>query len=124
MLRTLLAAIAGVAVWGIGVTLLNLGLRHGWADYAAVEKAMTFTTAMMAARLCMSGASSLAGGYIASLISRENRNAALGSAVVLLVLFAPYHLSIWAKFPIWYHLIFFASLLFLPLIGARFAPRR
>jgi hypothetical protein len=124
MLRTLLAAVVGVIVWGIGVTVLNLGLRHGWSDYAAVEKAMTFTTAMLAARLGMSAASSLAGGYIASLISRENFNAAPASGVILLALFVPYHLTIWDKFPLWYHLTFFASLLILPLIGARLAPTR
>jgi hypothetical protein len=123
MVRTLLAAIAGVIVWGIGVTLLNLGLRHGWSGYAAVEKAMTFTTAMMAARLAMSAASSLASGYAASRISRENLNAALGAGVILLALFVPYHLTIWDKFPIWYHLTFFASLPIMSVIGARLARR-
>ena len=51
MLRTIGGAIAGVVVWTIAITFLNLGLRHGWADYAAVEKAMTFTLSMKLARL-------------------------------------------------------------------------
>jgi len=121
MLRTILAAIAGIIVWGIVVSLLNLGLRHGWPDYAAVEKAMTFTVPMMAARLAMSGVASLVGGYVASRISRENFNAALAAGVILLAIFAPFHYTIWDKFPIWYHLTFLASLPLLSLLGGRFA---
>ncbi|HEY2068883.1 MAG TPA: hypothetical protein VGG48_04960 [Rhizomicrobium sp.] len=123
MVRTILAAIAGVLVWGVGVTVLNLGLRHGWADYAAVEKAMAFTVPMMAARLSMSGASSLVSGYVASLISRESPRAALIAGVVLLACFVPFHLTIWDKFPLWYHLTFFVSLPVLSVIGSRFSGR-
>lgn len=121
MLRTILAAIAGVIVWGIVVSLLNLGLRHGWPDYAAVEKAMTFTLPMMAARLAMCGVASLVSGYVASRISRENFNAALAAGVILLAIFAPFHYTIWDKFPPWYHLTFLASLPLLSLLGGRFA---
>ncbi len=120
-MRTVLAGIAGVIVWGVVVTLLNLGLRHGWADYAAVEKAMTFTVAMMAARLSMSGVASLVSGYLASRISHERFNAALISGVILLALFAPFHYTIWDKFPVWYHLTFLTSLPVLSLLGGRFA---
>ncbi len=121
MLRLILGIIVGVLVWGVLVTILNLGLRHGWSDYAAVEKAMTFTLPMMIARLSMSGVSSLAGGAVASAISRERLRAALGAGVILLALFIPVHLSIWTKFPIWYHLTFLTSLPVLSVIGGRFS---
>jgi hypothetical protein len=113
--------ILGVVAWGVLVTVLNLGLRHGWSDYAAVEKAMAFTLPMMIARLSESGVSSLVSGAVASTISRERFKAALGAGVILLALFAPFHASIWTKFPIWYHLIFLISLPVLSVIGGRFA---
>ncbi|MGH6872816.1 MAG: hypothetical protein ACREHE_15040 [Rhizomicrobium sp.] len=122
MLRGILGAIAGVVTWFVAITVLGLALRYSWPDYAAVEKAMTFTVPMMAARLAVSGIGSLTGGYVASLISRERLWAALGAGVILLVPFVPYHLTtaIWSKFPVWYHLTFFVSLPLLSVIGARF----
>ena len=58
-MRLVGAVIAGLVAWVAIVTLLNLGLRHGWPDYAAVEGVMIFTLPMMAARLAMSAISSL-----------------------------------------------------------------
>ena len=51
MVRTVLSVIAGFVAWGIVVTAINFAMRHAWPDYAAVEKAMTFTLPMMLARL-------------------------------------------------------------------------
>ncbi len=48
------------------VTILSLGLRHGWLGYGEVENEMTFTVPTMAARLVMSGIGSLAGGFAAA----------------------------------------------------------
>ena len=59
MLRLVGGVIAGIVAWIVIVTALNLGLRHGWPAYAAVEKAMAFTVPMMVARLSMSAVSSL-----------------------------------------------------------------
>jgi len=43
---------------------------------------------------------------------------------VLLLIFAPFHYSIWSKFPIWRHLTFLVSLPLLNFIGGRLAPAR
>ena len=123
MLRTIGAVIAGVLVWGIGVTVLNLAFRHGWPAYAAVEKAMLFTVPMMAARLSISGISSLASGFVAATIGRGVQSALL-AGVVLLLIFIPIHYSIWSKFPLWYHLTFLISLPVLSIIGGQFSRSR
>jgi hypothetical protein len=117
MLRIVAGAVAGAVVWFIAVTILNFGLRYGWHDYAAVEKAMTFTVPMMAARLTESGIASLIGGMVAAMIGRDRMRPALGAGVILLVLFAPIHYSLWSKFPIWYHLTFLTSLVVLSVVG-------
>jgi len=123
MLRQIGGAVVGVIAWGIVVTVLNLGLRHGWPAYAAVEKAMLFTVPMMAARLSISGISSLVSGYAAAAVGRSGQ-AALIAGVVLLLIFLPIHYTIWSKFPIWYHLTFLISLPLLSVIGGRFSRSR
>lgn len=123
MLRMIAGAVAGVIVWAIVATLLNLGLRHGWPDYAAVEKAMTFTVPMMAARLSESAISSLVSGWSAATIGRSRRSALIAGSI-LLALFVPVHYSLLDKFPLWYHLTFLISLLVLSVIGGRFARVR
>lgn len=109
MWRSIGGAIAGLIAWTVFVSVLNLGLRHAWFDYAAVEKAMNFTVPMMAARLSISAVSSLGSGAVAGLIDR-GRWAALAAGTLLLLMFAPIHYSLWNRFPIWYHAIFFVSL--------------
>lgn len=122
MLRLIGGTIAGVVAWSIVVTLLNLALRHGWPDYAAVERAMAFTLSMMLARLAESGASSLLSGWIAARVSRWSR-AGLVSGVILLLVFLPLHYGLWQRFPIWYHLVFLASLPLFGCLGGRLAYR-
>lgn len=112
-MRLIGGVISGLVAWTAIVTILNLGLRYGWPDYAAVERAMTFTLPMMAARLAMSGVASLAGGFVAAAIEK-GRRAPLVSGAILMLLFLPVHYNLWAKFPVWYHLTFLASL---PLLG-------
>jgi hypothetical protein len=120
MLRQIGGAVVGVIAWGIVVTVLNLGLRHGWPAYAAVEKAMLFTVPMMAARLSISGISSLVSGFVAAAIGRRGQ-AALIAGVLLLLIFLPIHYMIWSKFPLWYHLTFLTSLPVLSIIGGQFS---
>lgn len=123
MLRLVSGILVGILAWVVIAILLNLGLRHGWHDYAAVEKVMTFTAAMMAARLSISAIGSLASGAVAARIDRSSR-APLFAGMILLLLFLPVHYSLWSKFPLWYHLTFFASLPILSVIGGRLAGSR
>ena len=110
--------VVGLAVWVAVVSLLDRSMRYGWHDYAAVEKAMTFTFAMMIARLSESAISSLVSGYLAALVGRGGR-APLVAGVVLLLMFIPIHYSIWSHFPIWYHLTFLISLPLLSSLGGK-----
>jgi hypothetical protein len=121
--RLIGGTVAGLVAWFAVVTVLNLGLRHSWPAYAAVEKAMTFTLSMMLARLGESALSSLASGAVAALVARD-RKAALFSGLVLLAMFLPVHYSLWHKFPVWYHLTFLVSLVVLSAFGALFSKQR
>jgi hypothetical protein len=116
MLRLIGGVIAGVIAWTILVTVLDWILRHGWQDYAAVEKSMAFAIPMMAARLLMSAVCSLAAGFAAA---RLDKRAPLIAGTILLLLFIPVHYALWSKFPIWYHLTFLSSLPLLSLAGGK-----
>jgi hypothetical protein len=120
MLRLIGGVIAALLVWTAAAILLNFGLRYGLPGYAAVEKAMTFTVPMMAARLGISFIATLACGYTAAAVGKR-QSAALIVGVILLLLFIPVHYGLWHKFPIWYHLTFLISLPVLSVIGGRFA---
>jgi hypothetical protein len=119
MLRLIGGIIAGVVVWGLVVSGIDIAMRHGWHDYAVVEKAMTFTLPMMIARLSESAVSSLIAGFIAALIDRSGW-AALIAGALLMVLFAPEHYRLLHQFPIWYHATFLLSLPILSWIGGKF----
>jgi hypothetical protein len=116
MLKLIGGVVAGLVAWIVLVSALDWILRNGWHDYAAVEKAMTFTVPMMAVRLAMSATCSLAAGNAAA---RLDKRAPLIAGTILLLLFIPVHYSMWDKFPIWYHLTFLTSLPVMSLVGGK-----
>jgi hypothetical protein len=119
MLRKIGAVIAALVTWTVVVTLLNFGLRYGFPGYAAVEKAMTFTPAMMWARLAVSFAATLSAGAVTAWIARDRNLWPLITGMVLLAIFIPVHRAIWEHFPLWYHLTFLPSLPILSVAGGR-----
>ena len=123
MLRSVLAVLAAAVAWVVVATLLNLAIRHSWAEYAAVEQSMSFTLPMLLLRLLVGVAASFASGLAGALISKGNRKPIYVFAVLLLALFLPVHYSLWARFPVWYHLFFLASLLVFPVLGAMSRPQ-
>ena len=119
-MRTIGAIAAGLAAWILVATAGNLVLRMSWPAYATVEKAMLFGNAMLASRLLLGAVSSLVAGFVTASLSRRRSTLAAWSLVVLLLaVFVPIHLHFWQRFPLWYHLVFFASLAVFTLFGAR-----
>jgi hypothetical protein len=124
MLKTVAGIVAGVIVWFVVATLVNLLFRRFWSGYAGAELALNFTLAMMVGRLLLGALSSLCAGFAVAWITKANGKAVKVFAVLLTVGFIPVHFGLWDKFPLWYHLIFLASLFPLALLGARlFTPR-
>jgi hypothetical protein len=123
MKRSIFAVVAGLAVWMLVATLLNFGLRAGLAGYALAEPAMAFTLGMKVARLILGALASLAAGAAAGLIA-PSKTAGWVLGAIILALFIPVHIQLWAKFPVWYHLVFLGTLLPLVTMGAAFARTR
>ena len=123
MIRAILAFITGLAVWVLVVSLLNRGLRIGLQGYAAAEPQMTFTYGMMLARLTLGALASLAAGAVTRTVTPSNARVSWVLGVFLLAGFIPTHVRLWAKFPVWYHLVFLGTLVPLVVLGAMFSGR-
>jgi hypothetical protein len=123
MLRSILAVLVAVLAWVAVVTVLNLGIRMAWPDYATAEPGMRFSLLMLIARLTMGAIASFAAGLIAVTIARRAKWPAYTVAIVLLLAFIPVHYDLWVRFPTWYHLVFLASLVLFTLLGATSRPR-
>ena len=123
MRRSIFAVVGGLAVWIVVATLLNFGLRAGLAGYALAEPTMSFTLGMKGARLILGALSSLAAGAATSLIAPSRTSLTWVLGVIVLALFIPAHVQLWAKFPVWYHLVFLGTLVPLVILGAALTRR-
>jgi hypothetical protein len=124
MKRFILGLIVGLAVWVLVASLLNRILRFGLEGYAAAEPQMTFTHAMMAARLALGALASLAAGAVTRAVAPSSTRALWLLGGVLLAAFIPVHIQLWAKFPVWYHLVFLGTLVPLVALGGTFTRNR
>jgi hypothetical protein len=119
MRKTVAGIVAGLIVWFVVATIVNLLFRALWPGYAEAEIAMKFTLAMMIARLLLGALSCLCAGFVLAWMTKGHGAAVRILGGLLTVLFIPVHYGLWAKFPLWYHAIFLLSLLPLTLLGSR-----
>src|SRR5215471_20443552 len=117
MSKKILGVVAGLLVWLIVVMVVGEIMRRSWPAYASVADAMTFTLPMMIARLSIGALATLVAGLVTALIVQHSTTARLMPGVLLLIAFIPQHISLWDKFPIWYHLTFLLSLVPLTYAG-------
>jgi hypothetical protein len=124
MKRSIFGFIVGLAVWVLAASLLNRSLRFGLEGYAAAEPQMTFTHAMMAARLALGALASLAAGAVTRAVAPSSTRVLWVLGAVLLAAFIPVHVQLWTKFPVWYHLVFLGTLVPLVVLGGMFTRNR
>ena len=124
MWRTVGSIVAGLVAWAVVVTFINFGLRAGIPGYHAAEATLDFTLTMKIARLVMAAVTSIAAGAVMSLIEPSRRWAPWVAGLIILAMFLPVHVSLWAKFPVWYHLSFLVPLAPLVALGATLGRNR
>jgi hypothetical protein len=120
MARNVLGVVAGLVVWLIVTTLAGVVLRAAWPAYVVVADAMAFTLPMMITRLLIGAVATVLMGVAAATIAPA-AIARVMPGLLMLVFFVPVHVSIWDKFPVWYHLTFLLSLVPLTYAGNRLA---
>ena len=124
MKRSILACLAGLLTWMVIVTLINRGLRLSLPNYTAAEHTLQFTLIMKWARLVMAVITSIAAGAVTRWVAPSSRRWTpwiLGA--IVLAMFLPAHVSLWNKFPVWYHLTFLLTIIPAVLLGALLQPR-
>ena len=124
MWRTISSIIAGLVAWGVVVTLLNFALRAAIPGYHAAEATLQFTLAMKAGRLIEAALASVAAGAVVGFIAPTKKWAPWVVGLIVLAMFLPVHVSLWSKFPVWYHLAFLVPLVPLVALGAALVTRR
>jgi len=117
MAKKILGTVAGLAAWVTIVTAAGAIMRLLWPAYASVADAMTFTLPMQLARLSIGALATVVMGLVTAGIAQRPVLARLMPGVLLLIAFIPVHISLWDKFPIWYHLTFLVSLVPLTYAG-------
>lgn len=128
VIRVVVGAAIEFISWFAVTIIVGGGAGMAWPAFGAANRAfnatqtMLFDDQMLMMRLAISAVASLVAAWIAGLTVRDNRIAPLVGGLVLLVFFVPVHLSIWDKFPLWYHVTFLTSLPVLAYIGGRLAP--
>lgn len=124
MKRSIFAVLGGIVTWVLVASLLNRGLRIGLAGYALAEPTMTFTLGMKIARLILGAFSSLAAGAVTRLIAPSRTRLPWVLGAIILAVFIPEHIRLWAKFPVWYHLTFLLTLVPLVVLGGKLGGNR
>ena len=117
MSKKILGVVAGLMVWVSIVVVVGEAMRSSWPAYASVATAMTFTLPMLVARLSISVLATLAAGLVTASIAPRSMLVRLMPGLLLVVAFVPVHISLWDRFPIWYHLSFLLSLVPLTYLG-------
>lgn len=118
MKRSIFALVAGLVLWVLVASVLNRGLRAGLPGYALAEPTMTFTLGMKVARLILGALASLAAGAATGRIAPSRAGLPWVLGAIILTAFIPIHVQLWAKFPVWYHLVFLGTLVPLVALGA------
>lgn len=119
MKKKIFGAIGGLVTWVVIGIIGGVILRATWPEYVAVADNMEFTLSMKIARLVIGAIATLGAGWVTAWIARSII-VTLIPGIVLLLAFIPQHLSLWDKFPVWYHLTFLLTLVPLCYLGGKF----
>ena len=117
MARGILGVVGGLLTFMAVAAVAGVIMRGGWPEYARVADAMTFTLPMMIARLTIGALATIAAGLVTAAIAKRSTFVRLAPGLLLLVAFIPQHVTLWDRFPVWYHLTFLLSLVPLTYLG-------
>jgi len=123
MLRKIGGVVGGVIAWFLIASVGNLVMRLTWPGYSEAEVTKTFTLGMLIARLLLGAISSLCAGLVAAWVTNRSMLAIKSLAGLLVVIFLPV-ITLWERFPPWYHIVFLASLVAVTVLGGLLYPRR
>lgn len=130
MLRIILGVIAGFFAWVIvwvGIEKILSAILPEWygapqlAFQNAIENGGQFTaeTRLLLSHIVIASVVAFISGFLAALVAGENKRAPLILGFLLLAVGLLKVVMSWPYVPIWYHVIFTATLLPMTIIGGR-----
>jgi len=130
MLRIILGVVAGFIAWTIlwlGSDQLLMSFSPGWygnhqhSFEAAMVNKTSFVpdTTILLMHLGRALIITIMAGFIAAVVSGENRKAPLVLGVLLLLFGIGVQAMAWSYLPIWYHIIFLLLLVPLSILGGK-----
>lgn len=121
--RAIASVVGGLLFFSLAEYALGALAKGFWPEYAVAIAHRTFTLLMLWSRLAAGAAATIFAACVAAMLVRNGRTAGLWFGVSLLVLSVLWHVSIWAKYPVWYHLTWFAVIMPTALLGDRLSTR-
>jgi len=130
MVRVVLSSIAGFVAWLLlwfagEAFFSSIGPDWYGVHQQAFESALieggefSANTTLLLIQIVLASAASMISGWLAAMLSRENKRAPLLLGVLLLVLGLMKVVMSWSYVPIWHHVVFLALLIPLTLKGGQ-----
>lgn len=130
MLRIILGVIAGFVLWSVvwvGTDAVFKMISPDWyaVNHLEFQKAaeagtpFMSKTSMVLLAFSLSIVCSLAAGFAAALIARENVKSTLILGALLFLVGLLVQISFWQYFPVWYHVLFLLFLIPTTFLGGR-----
>lgn len=134
-MRIIVGVVAGFIAWlfvWLGVEMVLSAIWPAWfgahqqAFQAAITNGAPFTpdTTIMVIHIVCGGVIAAVSGLIAAHLAGDHVRAPLVMGIVLLAMGLMKAMMSWSLVPIWYHALFTAALLVMPLVGGRTGIRR
>ena len=130
MLRIILGVIVGFVVWSIIWIGSDQVLHSMSRDWYGAEKdkivvaianneSLNLDTMVVIIDLVRSIIASIIAGYLAAVVASENRSSQLILGVILRIVGIAVQIHLWKVYPIWFHLIFWALLIPMTILGGK-----
>jgi hypothetical protein len=125
VLLAITAIVAGLVCDLALAYVCNQVTLNVWPAYAAAYPNRTFTLPMLLSRQAVGLAVTIAGGFVASAIARQDQRPVLWLGILGLAggVWVHLHEPTWSNYPLWYHLFYFSYLIPGPLLGGRLNQR-
>jgi len=134
MLRIILGVIAGFVVWSIlwvGLDALMAAISPDWFGriFNEFQNAVSQNEPFMPPAsvsvylIFQSVLCSLAAGFTAAAIAKENRKTTLALGILLLITGIFVEAAHWNYFPVWYHVLFLLLLIPITVLGGKLGSK-
>jgi hypothetical protein len=117
--KIIVGVVAGFIVWTVlwlGSHAIIVGVAPALAP---AEDLSNIPPAYLVIKLVLSFIFSIASGYVAATLARENSRAPLFLGILLLLVGIMFQAAAWNQIPLWYHIPFLLLLLPMAVLGGK-----